>query len=72
MSAATDLAQQMRAIVERDNLPADHELRLLADDFDEAAAGYWGEPQTKTVKQFMGAWARARRAYCNYTGEPLV
>lgn len=72
MSAATELAEQMRAIVERDNLPADHELRIRADEFDAAAAGYWSEPQTVPVKAFMGAWARARRAYCAYTGEPLI
>jgi hypothetical protein len=25
-----------------------------------------------TAKQVLGAWARARKAYCEYTGTPLV
>jgi hypothetical protein len=25
-----------------------------------------------TEKRLLGAWARARRAYCDYTGTPLV
>ncbi len=69
---ATDLAKDMRERADADKLPPEHELRILADTFDEVAAGYWGDPQTQSVKQFMGAWARARRAWCAYTGEPLV
>jgi hypothetical protein len=25
-----------------------------------------------TAKQVLGAWARAKKAYCEYTGTPLV
>ena len=72
MSDGTDLADKMRARAEADALPADHEMRTKAAAFDEAATGYHGQPQTKNVSQFMGAWARARKTWCDYTGEALV
>jgi hypothetical protein len=68
----TELGDKMRARADLDGLPADHEMRLLAGEFDKAAYGYAGEPQTYSVKQFMGHWARARKCWCNYTGEPLI
>lgn len=72
MSEGTDLADKMRARADVDALPADHELRTKAEAFDAAATGYYGQPQTKNVAQFMGAWARARQVWCDYTGEALV
>lgn len=72
MSDGTDLADKMRARAEADALPADHEMRTKAAAFDEAATGYYGQPQTKNVSQLMGAWARARKTWCDYTGEALV
>jgi len=68
----TDLADKMRARADADGLPEDHELRTKAQAFDEAVGGYYATEQTKTVQQFMGAWARARKAWCAYTGEALV
>jgi hypothetical protein len=68
----TDLAEKMVARADADGLPADHELRTLAAKFDEAATGFYSVPQTKTVQQFMGHWARARQYWCKYSGEPLI
>lgn len=68
----TDLAGWMLARADADGLPADHQLRTLAKAFDEATRGYMAEPQTVTVKDFMAAWARADRAWCDYSGEALV
>lgn len=65
MTAETPLGTKLRST----GLPEHVE---LADKFEEATAGYYGEPQTVTVKQFMGAFARARMAWCAYSGEPLV
>jgi hypothetical protein len=48
------------------------ELRQRAEEFDTAADGYYGEPQTHTTPQFMGAYARARKLWCEITGESLV
>ena len=68
----TELSQKMIARADADGLPADHELRRLASEFDEATAGYWGEERTVTPKHFMGCWARARKAWSAYSGERLV
>jgi len=72
MSHETDLAKKMHARAEADGLAPDHALRLRADEFDEAAVGYYAQPQTSSVKQFIGAWARARSAWSSYSGEPLI
>ena len=70
----TELGKRMIARSDADGLPEDHELRILAIKFEEAAAGYWKAPedQTFTVKQFMGHYARARTAWCKYSGDSLV
>lgn len=44
----------------------------LADKFEAATAGYYGDPQTVDVKMFLGHYARARMAWCKHSGEPLV
>ena len=48
------------------------ELREKAAAFREGAEGFYGEPQTVTAKSFLGRWARARRLWCDCTGESLV
>lgn len=68
----TELAQRMIARAHKDGLPKDHEMNVLAVKFEDAASGFYGSPQTVDVKTFMGHWARARRAWSNYTGESLV
>lgn len=70
MTTQTDLSIKMRARADADSLPADHDLRRLADEFDAATVGT--TPQTVNVMLFMGAWARARRCWCDYSGERLV
>lgn len=68
----TELARKMIDRANADGLPIGHELRTKAMLFENAAKGYWADPQTVPVQSFMGIWARARRAWCNYTGEPLI
>ena len=72
MEAATDLATKMRERADKDGLPEGHPLRELAAAFDEACKGYYSEPQTYDVRKFMGAWSRARRAWCECSGDPLI
>lgn len=72
MTHQTELGGQMVARAEADNLPADHELRERAEQFESAAAGFFASEQTVSVRQFAGAWARARKAWSRYRGEPLV
>ena len=68
----TDLSEKMRTRADVDNLEDTHALRMLATEFDDATERFYGTPQTCTVKAFMGTWARARRCWCDYTGEDLV
>lgn len=70
----TALGQAMiaRADADADGLPADHPLRVMAEALERAAAGRASEPPTVQAPDFLGAWARARRAWCDYTGEPLI
>ena len=70
--ADTDLAVAMLARANADGLPDNHDMRAMAIAFDEAAKGFYGEPQTCDAKKFLGCWARARRTWCDYTGEALV
>lgn len=58
-----------RAKVDRQNAA---NLNEKADALETATAGFYAEPQTVPVKSFVGAWARARRAWCESTGEPLI
>lgn len=72
MNDRTDLAHRMTARADADRLPADHELRTLARTLEETVHGFYSEPQTHALPQTLGAWARARKAWCAYTGEALV
>lgn len=74
MSAApqTALGEAMIARADADGLPADHPLRVTAAALDDAAADRSSEPPEVRARMFVGAWARARRAWCNYTGAPLI
>lgn len=72
MTHQTELGAQMVARADADNLPADHELRERAEQFEFAAAGFFANEQTVSVRQFAGVWARARNAWSRYTGEPLL
>ncbi len=64
------LVKKMRALASTHNRA--QELTEKASALEEATAGFFGEPQTKTVKQFLGSWARARMLWCDCTGEPLI
>lgn len=59
------LADRMRALADSGHARAD-ELRQRADEF-EAVADY-----SKGARSLLGAWARARRLWCECTGEPLI
>lgn len=48
------------------------ELLEKANAFEIAARGFFASPQTHDVKQFLGAYARARKLWCEITGEPLI
>lgn len=68
----TDLSKKMIARADADGLSSDHPMRTKAEAFDKAADGFYASPQTVDVKTFMGHWARARRVWCDYSGDELV
>lgn len=71
MTDETALSDRMRKLAKkRSDLPDNW--AELADAFDIAAAGFYGDPQTVGVREFMGHYARARKAWCAATGESLV
>jgi len=69
--SGTDLSNWMRALADGGH-ERGAELREKADAFDAAALGFYAEPQTVSVKSFMGAWARARRLYSDCTGQSIM
>lgn len=68
----TPLADRMRLLATTPSHPRAAELIEKADALDAATAGYMSDPPTVTVRAFVGAFARARIAWCECTGEDLV
>jgi hypothetical protein len=67
----TNLSQRMRRLAKsRTDLPENW--MKTADDFDAATLGFYSVPQTVDTKKFLGCFARARRMWCEATGESLV
>lgn len=70
--STTRLSDRMRARADADGLPADHDLRAAADAFDTAALGFYAQPQAVPVHKFFSYYARVRKVWRAYSGEPLV
>lgn len=70
--SVTNLGKKMIERADRDKLPADHPMRVRALEFNDAADKYLAQPQLMAVAAFMGFWMRARRTWCNYTGDALI
>lgn len=68
-SGAPTLAEKMRALAGTGH-PRAEELRNAADRLDNATGGLMGGPDG--VKRLLGNWARARKLWCEITGEPLI
>lgn len=68
MDKSRTLSERMVRRADRDNLPESHPLRIQA----AALEALFQRPEFPEPKQILGAWARARRAWCNYTGEDLL
>jgi hypothetical protein len=68
MSRDETLAQKMRKLAD-DGHPRAVELREKADAMETAATG---PSKTWDARKVLGAWARARRVWCECTGEPLI
>lgn len=68
----TALSKRMHALADTGH-PRAAELREKADAFDAATTAHYDPKHTpETAKRMLGAFARARRLWCDITGEPLV
>jgi hypothetical protein len=67
----TNLSSRMRQLADTGHERAE-ELREKAKAFDDATAGFYGDPQTVDARKFLGCFARARRLWCDITGESLI
>lgn len=71
MVTRTDLSELMHALADSGHARA-VELREKADAFDVATHGFMvAQPQTHTVRQQLGAWARASRVYSECGGRGM-
>lgn len=59
----TPLAEKLRNLAHTHPAHAE-ELRAVADKLDAVSFD--------DIKKLLGTWARARKLYCELTGEPLV
>lgn len=69
---AESLPDRMRFLA---STSQDSEKYLLLEHayaLDEAIEGFYGDPQTVPVAKFVRTWARARKVWCDITGEPLL
>jgi hypothetical protein len=67
-----NLSTKMLQRADEDALPAEHELRQAAQEFETACSNYFAEPQTCSVKRFLGVWARTNRLWGEYRKGPLI
>ena len=63
------LADKMRGLADTGH-PRAEELRNAADKLDGAVDAAASGPDA--VKRVLGNWARARKLWCEITGEPLI
>lgn len=72
MTPDTALSAKMTTYADAQGFPPNHEMRTAATRFDEATKGFYATPQTCAVAVFFGRWAKARRIWCEHTGENLT
>jgi hypothetical protein len=66
---AMNLYEEMLSVADKDRLPENHILRIRAN---ELKAVIEGPGELPPVKTFMGKYARAKIAFSEYTGKPLI
>jgi hypothetical protein len=70
MDEQPTLRQKMVAYADAHELPAKDPMRRLAQELGAAVDSVDGSEAQ--LKKFLGAWARARRHWCEVTGEELI
>lgn len=71
MTNGPSLVDKMRALAADGHAQA-AELIEKANALEEATRGFYAEPQTVETRRFFGCWARARRLWCDVSGDPLI
>jgi hypothetical protein len=67
------LWEKMRALADQCGMPAEHPLRVAASELEMKVSRAYSDDGTKQdVKAMLGAWARARRLWSDFSGEPLI
>jgi hypothetical protein len=72
VSTNTELSERVIARCDSDGLASDHPLRVLAAEFNESVATAISDPVLDNSKKMLGAWARLRKEWSAYSGEPLM
>ena len=67
IQVTSSLAEKMIRRADQAGLPEDHDLRVRAKEMDAAIVN-----PAFDAKKMLGCWARARKVWSIYTGEPLV
>ena len=62
-----ELPRRMIARADADGLPAEHAIRIAADHMTKVL-----DDPTVTIPVLIGTWAKTRKLWCAYSGEPLV
>ena len=65
------LYERMRALADTGH-PHAAELRRLADILEVDIKASFVKEDATTVRRMLSSWARARRCWCEATGDPLV
>jgi hypothetical protein len=61
--------EEMLAIADKDNLPEKHILRIRANELKAVIEGPGDLPSPKV---FLSKYVRAKKAFSEYTGKPLM
>ena len=73
MIVETTLSNKMRKLVaDRGEEDLPDGFARAAENFDKATNGYFANPQTVNAPSFIAAYAKARRLWCEATGESLI
>lgn len=71
MTDHNSLPERMHALADTGHARA-AELRTQADALNAAIDGALATPETCSVPKLLGTWAKARRLWCDITGESLI
>jgi hypothetical protein len=61
--------EKMLVVADKDSLPENHILRIRANELKAAIEGPSDLPSPKAL---LGKYARAKKAFSEYTGKPLI